>query len=93
MEKVNLLHMARLRLEGRSTADGQPVLERPRLDRVVWVPLRDGRAFGGEFRDPAAFAKVFGAFAVAACGGPGIVRARAAAETYPDPLPMRPRPA
>ncbi|MFE4614070.1 hypothetical protein ACFRK5_37860 [Streptomyces niveus] len=91
MEKVNLLHVARLWLEGRSTADGQPVLEWPRLDRVVWVPLRDGRAFGGEFRDPAAFAKVLGAFAVAACGGPGIVRARAAA--YPDPLPMRPRPA
>ncbi|MFE6251730.1 hypothetical protein, partial [Streptomyces niveus] len=65
MEKVNLLHVARLWLEGRSTADGQPVLEWPRFDRVVWVPLRDGRAFGVEFRDPAAFAKVFGAFAVA----------------------------
>ncbi|MFJ3961044.1 hypothetical protein [Streptomyces sp. NPDC090036] len=34
----------------------------------------------------------FGAFAVAACGGPDIVRARAAAETYPDPRPMRARP-
>jgi hypothetical protein len=91
MEKVNLLHVARLWLEGRSTADDQPVLEWTRFDRVVWVPLRDGRAFGVEFRDPAAFAKVFGAFAVEACGGPDIVRARAAAETYPDPLPMRPR--
>ncbi|MCT9138570.1 hypothetical protein [Streptomyces violarus] len=93
MEKVNLLHVARLWLEGRSTADDQLVLEWARFDRVVWVPLRDGRAFGVEFRDPAAFAKVFDAFAVEACGGPGIVRARAAAETYPDPLPMRPRPA
>ncbi|GGT84142.1 hypothetical protein [Streptomyces lateritius] len=93
MKKVNLLHVARLWLEGRSTADDQPVREWRRFDRVVWVPLRDGRAFGVEFRDPAAFAKVFGAFAVAACGGPDIVRARAAAETYPDPLPMRPRPA
>ncbi|MEU5959136.1 hypothetical protein [Streptomyces sp. NPDC047525] len=93
LEKVNLLHVARLWLEGRSTADDQPVLEWTRFDRVVWVPLRDGRAFGVEFRDPAAFAKVFGAFAVAACGGPDIVRARAAAETYPDPLPVRrPRP-
>ena len=55
------------------------------------MPLRDGRAFGVEFRDPAAFAKVFGAFAVEACGGPDIVRARAAAETYPDPLPLQPR--
>ncbi|MCX5199368.1 hypothetical protein OOK31_36780 [Streptomyces sp. NBC_00249] len=91
MEKVNLLHVARLWLEGRSTADGRPVLEWTRSERVVWVPLRDGRAFGVEFRDPAAFAKVFGDFAVAACGGPDIVRARAAAETYPDPLPMRPR--
>ncbi|MFF6914256.1 hypothetical protein [Streptomyces sp. NPDC012466] len=93
MEKVNLLHVARLWLEGRSTADDQPVLEWTRSDRVVWVPLRDGRAFGVEFRDPAAFAKIFGDFAVAACGGPDIVRVRAAAETYPDPLPMRPRPA
>ncbi|MFI6003475.1 hypothetical protein ACIA98_24190 [Streptomyces sp. NPDC051366] len=93
MEKVNLLHVARLWLEGRSTADDQPVLEWPRFDRVVWVPLRDGRAFGVEFRDPAAFGKVFGAFAVAACGGPEIVRARASAETYPDPRPMRARPA
>ncbi|MEU7469930.1 hypothetical protein AB0A94_15555 [Streptomyces sp. NPDC044984] len=91
MEEVNLLHVARLWLEGRSTADSQPVLEWPRLDRVVWVPLRDGRAFGVEFRDPAAFAGVFGAFAVAACGGPDIVRARAAAETYPNPIPMRSR--
>ncbi|MBR8643735.1 hypothetical protein KEF29_41165 [Streptomyces tuirus] len=93
MEKVNLLHVALLWLEGRSTADDQPVLEWTRFDRVVWVPLRDGRAFGVEFRDPAAFAKVFGAFAVEACGGPDIVRARAAAETYPEPRPMRPRPA
>ena len=93
MERVNLLHVARLWLEGRSTADDQPVAEWTRFDRVVWVPLRDGRAFGVEFRDPAAFAKVFGAFAVAACGGPDIVRARAAAETYPDPRPMRSRPA
>ncbi|MEU0588367.1 hypothetical protein [Streptomyces sp. NPDC006132] len=93
MENVNLLHVARLWLEGRSTADDQPVLEWIRSDRVVWVPLRDGRAFGVEFRDPAAFAKIFGDFAVAACGGADIVRARAAAETYPDPVPMRPRPA
>jgi hypothetical protein len=91
MEEVNLLHVARLWLEGRSTADGQPVAEWPRFDRVVWVPLRDGRAFGVEFRDPAAFAEVFGAFAVEACGGPDIVRARAAAETYPNPVPMRSR--
>jgi hypothetical protein len=93
MEKVNLLHVARLWLEGRSTADDQPVLEWTRVDRVVWVPLQDGRAFGVEFRDPAAFAKVFGAFAVAACGGPEIVRARAAAATYPEPRPIRARPA
>ncbi|MFF7265137.1 hypothetical protein ACFZCL_33325 [Streptomyces sp. NPDC008159] len=93
LEKVNLLHVARLWLEGCSTADDQPVLDWPRLDRVVWVPLLDGRAFGVEFRDPAAFAKVFGAFAVEACGGPDIVRARAAAETYPQPRPMRARPA
>jgi hypothetical protein len=92
MEKVNLLHVARLWLEGQSTADAQPVLEWTRFDRVVWVPLQDGRAFGVEFRDPAAFAKVFGAFAVTACGGPDIVRARAAAATYPEPRPMRPRP-
>ncbi|MFF3346658.1 hypothetical protein [Streptomyces sp. NPDC002779] len=92
MEKVNLLHVARLWLEGRSTADDQPVAEWTQFDRVVWIPLLDGRAFGVEFRDPAAFAKVFGAFAVAACGGPDFVRARAAAETYPDPLPMRRRP-
>ncbi|MFJ3926240.1 hypothetical protein [Streptomyces sp. NPDC090022] len=92
MEEVNLLHVARLWLEGRSTADDQPVREWPRFDRVVWVPLRDGRAFGVEFRDPAAFAEVFGAFAVAACGGPDIVRARAATETYPEPRPIRPRP-
>jgi hypothetical protein len=91
METVNLLHVARLWLDGRSTADDQPVLEWARLDRVVWVPLRDGRAFGVEFRDPAAFAKVFGAFAVEACGGPDIVRARAAAETYPEPRPRRAR--
>lgn len=57
----------------------------------VWVPLLDGRAYGVEFRDPAAFAEAFGAFAVAACGGPDMVRARAAAETYPDPRPMRAR--
>ncbi|MFJ7049900.1 hypothetical protein ACIQVC_41785 [Streptomyces sp. NPDC101112] len=93
MEKVNLLHVARLWLEGRSTADDQPVPEWPRLDRVVWVPLQDGRAFGVEFRDPAAFAKVFGAFAVEACGGPDIVRARAVTETYPQPRPIRARPA
>ncbi|MGW7453094.1 hypothetical protein [Streptomyces sp. NPDC054787] len=91
MEEVNLLHVARLWLEGRSTVDVQPVREWTRSDRVVWVPLRDGRAFGVEFRDPAAFAKVFGSYAVAACGGPDIVRARAAVETYPDPRPMRPR--
>ncbi|MER7521063.1 hypothetical protein [Streptomyces sp. NPDC126499] len=88
MEEVNLLHVARLWLEGRSTADGQPVPEWPRRDRAVWVPLRDGRAYGVEFRDPAAFAEVFGAFAVEACGGPDVVRARAATETYPDPRPM-----
>ncbi|MFF5973991.1 hypothetical protein ACFY7C_20925 [Streptomyces sp. NPDC012769] len=88
MEKVNLLHVARLWLEGRSTADDQPVSTWPRVVRVVWVPLLDGQAYGVEFRDPAAFAKVFGDFAVAACGGPDIVRARAAAETYPDPRPM-----
>ncbi|MEV6379521.1 hypothetical protein AB0M31_08905 [Streptomyces sp. NPDC051773] len=93
LDNVNLLHVARLWLEGRSTADDQPVLEWPRFDRVVWVPLRDGRAFGVEFRDAAAFAKVFGAFAVEACGGPDIVRVRAATETYPDPVPKRPRPA
>ncbi|WP_407841137.1 hypothetical protein ACE1OC_39720 [Streptomyces sp. DSM 116496] len=91
MEKVNLLHVARLWLEGRSTADAEPVSAWTRSVRVLWVPLRDGRAVGVEFRDPAAFAKVFGAFAVAACGGPDIVRARAAAETYPDPRPLRPR--
>ncbi|MCX5128677.1 hypothetical protein [Streptomyces sp. NBC_00347] len=90
MEKVNLLHVAHLWLEGRSTADAEPVSAWTPSDRWVWVPLRDGRAFMLEFRDPAAFAKVFGAFAVAACGGPDIVRARAAAETYPDPRPVRP---
>ncbi|NYV76402.1 hypothetical protein, partial [Streptomyces sp. UH6] len=74
MEQVNLLHVARLWLEGRSTADEQPVLEWARSLRVVWVPLLDGRAYGVEFRDPAAFAKVFGAFAVATCGGPETVR-------------------
>ncbi|MFI2376126.1 hypothetical protein ACH5AO_13805 [Streptomyces sp. NPDC018964] len=93
MEEVNLLHVARLWLEGRSTADDRPVPEWPRSERVVWVPLRDGRAFGMEIRDPAAFAEVFGSFAVAACGGPDVVRARAAAETYPHPIPMRSRPA
>ncbi|MGX1508277.1 UNVERIFIED_CONTAM: hypothetical protein RKD43_006902 [Streptomyces graminofaciens] len=61
MEEVNLLHVARLWLEGLSTADDQPVPEWIRSDRVVWVPLRDGRAFGVEFRDPASFAKAFGA--------------------------------
>ncbi|KOU14985.1 hypothetical protein [Streptomyces sp. WM6368] len=91
MDKVNLLHVARLWLEGRSTADDQPVQEWPRSVRGVWVPLLDGRAFGVEFRDPAAFAKVFGAFAVEACGGPDVVRARASAETYPEPRPMRVR--
>ncbi|MER5378532.1 hypothetical protein [Streptomyces sp. NPDC002553] len=91
MQDVNLLHVARLWLEGRSTADAQPVLEWVRFDRVVWVPLRNGRAYGVEFRDPAAFGKVFGDFAVAACGGPEMVRARAAAATYPEPRPMRAR--
>ncbi|MFF3851040.1 hypothetical protein [Streptomyces sp. NPDC002328] len=88
LEEVNLLHVARLWLEGRSTADRQPVREWLRRDRVVWVPLPDGRAFGVEIQDPAAFAEAFGAFAVAACGGPEIVRARAAAATYPEPRPM-----
>ncbi|QQC87403.1 hypothetical protein [Streptomyces alfalfae] len=92
MEQVNLLHVARLWLEGWSTADDQPVLEWIRVDRVVWVPLHDGRAVGVEFRDPAAFAKIFGAFAVEACGGPEIVRARVARATYPEPCPVRPRP-
>ncbi|CAL9335276.1 hypothetical protein SUDANB96_00158 [Streptomyces sp. enrichment culture] len=92
MEDVNLLHVARLWLEGRSTADDQPVSEWTRSERAVWVPLRDGRAFGVEFRDPAAFAEVFGAFAVTACGGPDVVRAKAAAATYPEPRPMRARP-
>jgi hypothetical protein len=91
MEQVNLLHVARLWLEGRSTADGLPVLEWIPRDRVVWVPLLDGRAYGVEFRDPAAFAKVFGAFAVETCGGPEMVRARAATATYPEPRPMRAR--
>ncbi|MFJ9738336.1 hypothetical protein [Streptomyces sp. NPDC101166] len=91
MEEVNLLHVARLWLEGRSTADDQPVLEWVRRDRVVWVPLRDGRAFGLELRDPAAFAEALGAFAVAACGGPEVVRAKAAAAAYPEPRPMRAR--
>ncbi|WP_371589568.1 hypothetical protein [Streptomyces virginiae] len=91
MENVNLLHVARLWLEGRSTADDHPVPQWRRSVRVVWVPLRDGRAYGVEFRDPAAFAKVFGDFAVAACGGPEVVRARASTETYPDPRPMRAR--
>ncbi|MFC8917747.1 hypothetical protein ACFT5C_18440 [Streptomyces sp. NPDC057116] len=91
MEDVNLLHVARLWLEGRSTADAQPVQQWIRSERVVWVPLLDGRAYGVEFRDPAAFAKVFGAFAVAACGGPDIVRARAAEAVYPEPRPMRVR--
>ncbi|MDH2391166.1 hypothetical protein QCN29_20700 [Streptomyces sp. HNM0663] len=89
MGEVNLLHVARLWLEGQSTADGQPVRQWPRAVRVVWVPLRDDRAYGVEFRDPAPFAEVFGAFAVAACGGPGAVRARAATATYPEPRPMR----
>ncbi|MCJ0872022.1 hypothetical protein [Streptomyces sp. AP-93] len=91
MEKVNLLHVAQLWLDGRSTADARPVPAWTRTERVVWVPLRDGRAFGVEFRDPAAFAGVFGAFAVEACGGPDIVRARVAAETCPDPRPLPPR--
>ncbi|MGW0917214.1 hypothetical protein ACWD1Z_36800 [Streptomyces sp. NPDC002784] len=46
MEKVNLLHVARLWLEGRSTADDQPVAKWTRFDRVVRVPLLDGRVFG-----------------------------------------------
>lgn len=92
MDRANLPHVARLWLEGRSTADDQPVLDWTRRERVVWVPLEDGRARGVQFRDPAAFAEVLGAFAVAACGGPDIVRARVAAATYLDPLPMRPRP-
>ncbi|MFC7817095.1 hypothetical protein ACFUTR_20915 [Streptomyces sp. NPDC057367] len=87
MEKVNPPHVARLWMRGRSTADDQPVREWARFDRVVWVPLRDGRAFGVELRDPAAFAEVFGAFAVDACGGPDIVRARAAAETCTGAAP------
>ncbi|MEU9578732.1 hypothetical protein [Streptomyces chilikensis] len=91
MEEVNLLHVARLWLEGRSTADDRPVPEWTRSDRVVWVPLLDGRAYGVEFRDPAAFAEVFGAFAVAECGGPDAVRAKAAAAVYPQPRPMRVR--
>ncbi|AVH96138.1 hypothetical protein GCM10010497_09570 [Streptomyces cinereoruber] len=91
MDRVNLLHVARLWLEGRSTADDRPVAEWTRSDRVVWVPLHDGRAYGVEFRDPAAFARIFGDFAVAACGGPEAVRARAATTTYPDPRPMRAR--
>ncbi|MFD5648881.1 hypothetical protein [Streptomyces sp. NPDC127039] len=92
MAKVNLLHVARLWMDERSTLADQPVSEWIRVDRVVWVPLQDGQAFGVEFRDPAAFAKVFGAFAVAACGGPEIVRARAASATYPEPRPKRARP-
>ncbi|QNP61668.1 hypothetical protein [Streptomyces genisteinicus] len=91
MESVNLLHVALLWLEGRSTADEQPVSQWPRRVRGVWVPLRDGRAFGVEFGDPAAFAEVFGSFAVEACGGPDVVRARARTETYPEPRPMRAR--
>ena len=91
LEKVNLLHVARLWLDGLSTADDQPVLDWTRSDRVVWVPLWDGRAFGVEFRDPAAFVKVFGAFAVGACGGPEVVRAKAATATYPEPRPIRAR--
>ncbi|OII70385.1 hypothetical protein [Streptomyces sp. CC77] len=91
MEDVNLLHVARLWLEGRSTADGRPVSQWPRSVRVVWIPLRDGRAYGLEFQDPAAFAGTFGAFAVAACGGPDAVREKAAAATYPEPRPMRAR--
>ncbi|MET9774633.1 hypothetical protein ABZ023_10235 [Streptomyces sp. NPDC006367] len=91
MEEVNLLHVARLWLEGRSTADDRPVPEWTRSERVVWVPLWDGRAYGVEFRDPAAFAKVFGAFAVEACGGPETVRAKAAVTAYPEPRPMRVR--
>ncbi|MFF4867725.1 DUF3784 domain-containing protein [Streptomyces sp. NPDC090109] len=91
MDRVNLLHVARLWLEGRSTADERPVAEWARADRVVWVPLHDGRAHGVEFRDPAAFAKAFGDFAVTACGGPEAVRARAATAAYPEPRPMRAR--
>ncbi|MEU8778145.1 hypothetical protein [Streptomyces sp. NPDC048606] len=87
MEDVNLLHVARLWLEGRSTADDLPASRWNRSTRVVWVPLKDGEAYGVELGDPAAFAKVFGEFAVAACGGPDVVRARAAAETYPEPRP------
>ncbi|MFJ3876877.1 hypothetical protein ACIPW5_05415 [Streptomyces sp. NPDC090077] len=90
MEKVNLLHVARLWLEGRSTADDRPVAQWSPGDRVVWVPLLSGRAYGVHLRDPAAFAGAFGDFAVAACGGPDAVRARAA-ETYRDPVPLRPR--
>ncbi|GGT30292.1 hypothetical protein GCM10010286_64300 [Streptomyces toxytricini] len=57
------------------------------------MPLRDGQAFGAEFRDPAAFARVFGDFVVQACGGPDAVRARAATKTCPRARPMRARPA
>ncbi len=55
------------------------------------MPLHDGRAYGVEFRDPAAFARAFGDFAVTTCGGPEAVRA--AITPYPDPRPMRSRPA
>ncbi|WP_247701930.1 hypothetical protein [Streptomyces sp. F63] len=89
---VDPLAVVVLLQERQDLGDDQPVGEWKRFDRVVWVPLRDGQAFGVEFRDPAAFAKVFGAFAVAACGGPDNVRARAATETYPEPRPIRPRP-
>ncbi|MFF8830823.1 hypothetical protein [Streptomyces sp. NPDC015131] len=87
MEQVNLLHVARLWLDGRSTADAQPVREWRRAERGVWVPLWDGQAYGLEFRDPAAFAQVFGTFAVEACGGPDSVRAQAATARYPEPRP------
>ncbi|MFE8938888.1 hypothetical protein ACFYNX_15505 [Streptomyces sp. NPDC007872] len=89
MDRINLLHVARLWLEDRSTADDRPVREWPRSDRVVRVPLHDGRAYGVEFRDPAAFARAFGDFAVTACGGPEAVRT--ALTAYPDPRPMRSR--
>ncbi|MET9253824.1 hypothetical protein [Streptomyces sp. NPDC003717] len=59
----------------------------------MWVPLLDGSAVGVEFRDPAAFAKTFRAFTVESCGGPDVVRARAASASYPEPRPLRPRPA
>ncbi|MFE5730067.1 hypothetical protein ACFQ7A_04020 [Streptomyces sp. NPDC056528] len=87
MDRINLLHVARLWLEDRSTADDRPVRGWPRSDRVVRVPLHDGRAYGVGFRAPAAFARPFGDFAVTTCGGPEAVRA--AITAYPGPRPVR----